>query len=817
MRIVVGARALLVGSLALGLTLLGAAVLPAQCPPSSSQYGSGSLAGCPAAAVTFTTCAFAGEYSLANGIEAGYSYTFTGTGGTGNYLTILDNATLTPVGFGSSPVTVTAPTSGTYRVQVNVSAPPACGTDSSCHTLAGVCNGLVGPGLSLVKTVGTTPGVCATTSTITVNPGTTVYYCYTATNTGTETLTTHTLVDDQLGTIFSGLAYSLAPGASIDTVAAGLSIPAVINTTTTNVGTWTGNTAAGAPAEATATATVNAVAMPDIDVSPLTLAASLYANLQTGQTLTIGNVGQADLNWEVVESSARPATTPAVPPVVGPAKQYPVVTSAADCPLYVNYAGREPQGWAEHCGTAVPRPSAGVPDAPTSTGFAQDIGYISDNFVSFALNNFTGQTVVGTSTNAYYGMDFDPTATILWALNDTTDTLGTIDLATGTYTAVVACPPGGGAANWTGLTIDPVSGVFWASTATDLFTIDPATGASALVGPFGAGGTMIDIAINSLGQMYGHDITTDSIYSINTATGAATLIGATGFAANYAQGMDFDNEDGTLYIFLYIGSGANVYGTVNLTTGAVTALATSSPQGEFEGATQTVGLCIPTDAPWLSASPTSGTTAPAGTSPVTVTFDSTGLAPGTYEAQLCVLSDDPDAGPGNGTAIVPVPVSLEVLAGQPAISVTKTVGTESGVCAATSAITVPPGTTVYYCYTVTNGGDVAFDLHTLVDDQLGTIFSGLGYALAPGASVSTVAAGLSIPAVMNTTTTNVATWTASVTGGPSAQATATATVTVLDLQSVLEIPTLSPAGLAGLVAMLVLAAFWLLRARRRVA
>ncbi len=90
--------------------------------------------------------------------------------------------------------------------------------------------------------------------------------------------------------------------------------------------------------------------------------------------------------------------------------------------------------------------------------------------------------------------------------------------------------------------------------------------------------------------MYGHDIGTDSIYSINKSTGTASLIGATGYNANFAQGMDFDNQDGTLYIFLYIGSGANVFGTVNLSTGAVTPLATSSPQGEFEGAVKTAGM-----------------------------------------------------------------------------------------------------------------------------------------------------------------------------------------------------------------------------------
>jgi hypothetical protein len=124
------------------------------------------------------------------------------------------------------------------------------------------------------------------------------------------------------------------------------------------------------------------------------------------------------------------------------------------------------------------------------------------------------------------------------------------------------------------------------------------------------------------------------------------------------------------------------------------------------------------------------------------------------------------------TATVNVPY-LDV-----AIELIKTVGTEPGVCAATTNINVSPGTTVYYCYTVINDGDVAFDLHDLVDDQLGTLFTDYPLVLPPNSSVSTVDEGLVFSAVINGPTTNVATWTAYDPQGRSATSTATATVTV---------------------------------------
>lgn len=74
-----------------------------------------------------------------------------------------------------------------------------------------------------------------------------------------------------------------------------------------------------------------------------------------------------------------------------------------------------------------------------------------------------------------------------------------------------------------------------------------------------------------------------------------------------------------------------------------------------------IGACsAPADVPWLSVAPDAGTTPPAGTAMLDVTFDSTGLGVGAHHANLCIVTNDPDPGPGNGTELVIVVVELNV-------------------------------------------------------------------------------------------------------------------------------------------------------------
>lgn len=112
--------------------------------------------------VTITICAFGGEYNTINSAVAGSTYLFTGSGGTGNYLTIRQG---TPGGavlaFGFSPVTATCTVSGPLYVHINTSA--ACGTDGSCHTTTIQCTSCITPPPPCTNTTSFGSGVINTT------------------------------------------------------------------------------------------------------------------------------------------------------------------------------------------------------------------------------------------------------------------------------------------------------------------------------------------------------------------------------------------------------------------------------------------------------------------------------------------------------------------------------------------------------------------------------------------------------------------------------------------------------------------------------
>ena len=129
---------------------------------------------------------------------------------------------------------------------------------------------------------------------------------------------------------------------------------------------------------------------------------------------------------------------------------------------------------------------------------------------------------------------------------------------------------------------------------------------------------------------------------------------------------------------------------------------------------------------------------------------------------------------------------------------TKTVGlAPPPACAGTNSISVPSGTTVWYCYTITTAVNVTLT-YALLDDQLGTITTN-GHVPLSGTDRQFASTAVTAPV------TNVATWETSV---ENATVFGNATASVNVSQSV---PALAPPALLALGAALLFTGLFLLR------
>ena len=103
--------------------------------------------------------------------------------------------------------------------------------------------------------------------------------------------------------------------------------------------------------------------------------------------------------------------------------------------------------------------------------FAQNFLSGQKQIVTYPVGDPANMVVIGPQTDAFLGIDFDPGASVLWAINSATHTLGTVNQATGAYTQMVALED----PSIDTLTIDPVSGEFYVSNG-DRFIYTPRSG-----------------------------------------------------------------------------------------------------------------------------------------------------------------------------------------------------------------------------------------------------------------------------------------------------------------------------------------------------
>lgn len=408
---------------------------------------------------------------------------------------------------------------------------------------------------------------------------------------------------------------------------------------------WTRNV----PTTYTGSATVQIVSTAaHATVTPSALSMNVSAGQSTSTNLTIGNSGNRNLNWSLREAASN-AHLPLVSAFVVPMGD-PAAFSGGPAPFA--------------------RPSSSATAGRTGAGSVEsaypEVPSVAIESFSGTLKRFNAeqprdwQTVGALDAgpeNLFTGGDYlDGDFSTLYALNFYNNGLYAVSTSDG-HAQFIATATGLPSQSISGLKQDPRTGVVYVTTlppdasgTSTLWRIDMATAATTLVGPITHSIAIIDIAFNSLGQMYGIDIATDALLAIDKNTGQGSVIGSIGFNANYASGMAFDMTTDVLY-FATVESfgGFNVFQemwTVDTTTGAATLVnPVSLTPGEiqidaFAIARQPTACASYADVPWLSFNLTSGTTAPGQTSNVLVNANSQGLSPGSYQATVCVLSND---------------------------------------------------------------------------------------------------------------------------------------------------------------------------------
>jgi len=385
--------------------------------------------------------------------------------------------------------------------------------------------------------------------------------------------------------------------------------------------------------------------VPCVSADPLELSATLDMGDSATLQLDLANTGAAGTPFEFMEQGG--SFDPASSPVSIPRYQGEIPASRA-----ASSTGKPPVAPSPVVSTGAP----GIQSPNGAQAYALDV-YPGQNLVQIPDVDLPGTwNIVAGVSQFHPGADFlNGDFSKLYAVDYDTNEFVTIDTATGARTVIGYTSPSG---SWTGLTGSSDGTLYGMSSIcgsdSTLYTIDPATGALTTVGNVGSGTCIIDIAINADGKMYGVDIVSDNLYQIDPATGAGMVIGYTGVDANYAQGMDFEEESGILYWAAYTFNGE--MRIIDTNTGNSVAV------GGFPGGAEVDGLAFATggaqDVPWLSEDPVSGyLDADTGQQVVDVTFDAGASGvdqPGEYHASLKVKSDDPV----NGSIEVPVTMTV---------------------------------------------------------------------------------------------------------------------------------------------------------------
>jgi hypothetical protein len=179
--------------------------------------------------------------------------------------------------------------------------------------------------------------------------------------------------------------------------------------------------------------------------------------------------------------------------------------------------------------------------------FAQRVTASAKEIVSFPVGNPGAATVIGPQPDTLSGMDFDPDANVLWAIDFTTHQIGTVNQTTGAFTSSATLQ---GACCFNSFTIDPVTGLFYGSKGdgAGMYSIDPLSGAEVfLLNVVAPGWTVAALGIDCSGRGVAAAFDAggaEQLYQWHL-NGDVTLAGVIGYSN--ATSLEFDNQNGNLY------------------------------------------------------------------------------------------------------------------------------------------------------------------------------------------------------------------------------------------------------------------------------
>jgi hypothetical protein len=368
-----------------------------------------------------------------------------------------------------------------------------------------------------------------------------------------------------------------------------------------------------------------------LEMVPAFLESRLYAGETENQPMSIFNYGGIDTEVEI-GAALVPSTFPHLSPI----------TDTANLPGNTDPTsmGRAPATAGGLSGT--PNPNLMLADVPA---FAVDV-YPGGTLVDWPnVTEPAAWNVIAGGMGSFFGGDFLlGDFSKLYVVDYDTNTLLTVDTTTGAQTVIGPANPVGGE-SWSGITASN-AGMLYASSTTcstsTLYTIDPGTGTATPIGPVSNAPCLIDIAVNAAGELFGVDIINDNLVQIDPGSGAGTVIGSLGVAANYAQGMDFDDVTGVLYWAAYTASGE--LRVIDTATGASTLV------GAFPGGAEVDSFAIASfvggGLPWLVMTPDAGVVPAAGMGPGELPLNAEFIADeadhyGLYQAKISVLQGTP--------------------------------------------------------------------------------------------------------------------------------------------------------------------------------